>query len=89
MRVEQTLYNISLKNLSYLPADAQRIVLQQDRGWKISAEGCYLPAYLPATDTDLPVAGMQLSADMQCAYRYSYAKQLLPRCKTAVTASWK
>lgn len=65
---------------------AQRVVLQRDRGWKISADGCYLPAYLPATDTDLPVAGMQLSADIQCAYRYCYAKQLLPRCKNDVTA---
>lgn len=67
--------------------DAQRVVLQRDRDWKISAEGCYLPAYLPAIDIYLPVAGMQLSADIRYAYRYSYGKQLLPRCKTAVTAS--
>ena len=64
-------------------------MLQRDRGWKISVEGCYLPAYLPATDTFLPVAGIQLSADIKYAYRYCYAKQLLPRCKTAVTASWE
>lgn len=32
---------------------------------------------------------MQLSADIKCAYCYSYAKQLLPRYKNDVTASWE
>ena len=41
---------------------------------------------LPATDTYLPATGMQLSADIQCAYCYSCDKQLLPRCKNAVTS---